>query len=234
MRESNFEMVQRVREMVLEPGFSGIGPRRKRAIQYVLERLEAPCRECEELKKQLDSACQEWNEQKTALDQLLHERDAARKELESATTRIKALTGLIDNLVRFPRDEMRNVLTETLFNIKDREIVDLLHQLAESERARKIAVDAVWIRMRSDSELTDYLYMTEKRMIASGKIAPREKLEEAWWEVLGCSPDASQEEIRMAYQRKAVAAHPDLGGSQEAMARVDAARDAAIAELEAE
>ena len=42
--------------------------------------------------------------------------------------------------------------------------------------------------------------------------------------VLGVSADACREEIEEAYRRKARSAHPDAGGSNEEMARINAAR----------
>src|SRR5687768_15615461 len=44
-----------------------------------------------------------------------------------------------------------------------------------------------------------------------------------WWEVLGVSEHASEEEKRDAYRRLASAHHPDKGGSAEAMAEINAA-----------
>lgn len=48
---------------------------------------------------------------------------------------------------------------------------------------------------------------------------------EQWWQVLGVSPDASRDEVDKAYQAQALHAHPDRGGSADAMARLNAARD---------
>lgn len=54
---------------------------------------------------------------------------------------------------------------------------------------------------------------------------------EQWWQVLGVSPVATREDIDTAYRRLAAAAHPDRqGGSNAAMARLNAARDAGRAE----
>ncbi len=40
----------------------------------------------------------------------------------------------------------------------------------------------------------------------------------AWWTQWGVSPDASREVIETAYRAQARTAHPDHGGSHEAMA----------------
>ncbi len=49
----------------------------------------------------------------------------------------------------------------------------------------------------------------------------------AWWEVLGVPINASEEQITAAFREKALAAHPDLGGSHEAMVRVNEAYEQA-------
>ncbi len=56
--------------------------------------------------------------------------------------------------------------------------------------------------------------------------APRE-----WWDILECRKDASREAIEAAYRRLAKDRHPDRGGSQAAMAELNAARDKALKEI---
>lgn len=51
----------------------------------------------------------------------------------------------------------------------------------------------------------------------------------AWHTVLGIAETATREEIVAAHRRLAAKAHPDKGGSTEAMAEINAARDAALA-----
>lgn len=53
-----------------------------------------------------------------------------------------------------------------------------------------------------------------------------------WWEVLGLALTAGRAEIAAAYRVRAAAAHPDRGGSEAAMAEINAARDAALRHLE--
>lgn len=52
---------------------------------------------------------------------------------------------------------------------------------------------------------------------------------EQWWQILGVGMQATRQEIELAYRAKARTAHPDAGGSDAAMARLNAARDAALA-----
>ena len=47
-----------------------------------------------------------------------------------------------------------------------------------------------------------------------------------WNDILGVPPNASRAEINAAFRAKAASAHPDTGGSHEAMAALTAARDA--------
>lgn len=47
----------------------------------------------------------------------------------------------------------------------------------------------------------------------------------AWHVVLGVRPDATADDIREAYRRKAAEKHPDTGGSHAAMAELNVARD---------
>jgi hypothetical protein len=51
-----------------------------------------------------------------------------------------------------------------------------------------------------------------------------------WWEALGCSRDASAETINERWRVKAREAHPDAGGSHDAMASVNAARQIGLDE----
>jgi len=47
---------------------------------------------------------------------------------------------------------------------------------------------------------------------------------EQWWQVLGVSERATRDEISRAYRAAAAAAHPDRGGSDAAMVRLNVAR----------
>lgn len=51
-----------------------------------------------------------------------------------------------------------------------------------------------------------------------------------WWEVLGVSDCATQEQIQAAFRERAREAHPDHGGSADAMAAVNRARDEGLAD----
>lgn len=51
--------------------------------------------------------------------------------------------------------------------------------------------------------------------------------EENWWDVLECRPDATPDVIQLQYRARVRDAHPDSGGSVEAMQRLNMARDRA-------
>lgn len=51
--------------------------------------------------------------------------------------------------------------------------------------------------------------------------------EKKWWDVLGVSPRASDEEIKEAYRKQAKQHHPDNGGSADRMAAINAAYEQA-------
>lgn len=51
---------------------------------------------------------------------------------------------------------------------------------------------------------------------------------EQWWQVLGLSAGAGRSDVETAFRRLAKDAHPDVGGSDAAMARLNAARAAAL------
>lgn len=54
---------------------------------------------------------------------------------------------------------------------------------------------------------------------------------EQWFQVLEVPASASAGEIDAAYRRKAMAAHPDRGGTHEQMARLNQARDDGLAQV---
>lgn len=49
--------------------------------------------------------------------------------------------------------------------------------------------------------------------------------DDRWWGILGVAETASRADIILAYRTKARTAHPDTGGSDDAMARLNRARD---------
>jgi hypothetical protein len=53
--------------------------------------------------------------------------------------------------------------------------------------------------------------------------------QEEWWDILECLPSADIDTINAQYRVRARSAHPDAGGSHEAMSRLNQARDSALA-----
>lgn len=70
-----------------------------------------------------------------------------------------------------------------------------------------------------------------ERAFTGFKALAAENSGESWWAILGCSALSSKEEIESAYRKRSREAHPDLGGSQELMAKVNLARDQARAQI---
>ena len=58
---------------------------------------------------------------------------------------------------------------------------------------------------------------------------PSASMATPWHETLGVSPNASPDEIRAAHRAKSKTAHPDAGGSAEEMAKLNAAKESALA-----
>lgn len=57
---------------------------------------------------------------------------------------------------------------------------------------------------------------------------PGSKPRRQWWEVLGVVQTAGKDAVERAFREKAKAAHPDAGGSTEAMAELNRARQDAL------
>lgn len=55
---------------------------------------------------------------------------------------------------------------------------------------------------------------------------------EQWWQVLGVTEQATRADIAVAYRRLANGAHPDKGGTNAAMARLNTARDDGLRRFE--
>lgn len=54
---------------------------------------------------------------------------------------------------------------------------------------------------------------------------------ESWWQVLGISPDASEEEIKSAYRQRAKDCHPDAGGTAERFQQLQQAYSDALEQI---
>jgi hypothetical protein len=72
--------------------------------------------------------------------------------------------------------------------------------------------------------------MMMKRAFAGFAALPPPEATRPWFEVLQVLPDAPAEVIEAAFRAMAKRLHPDAGGSEKAMAELNAARDQAIKE----
>lgn len=73
---------------------------------------------------------------------------------------------------------------------------------------------------------------TIERVLEGYALPASSSVERPWWQVLGVSEFATQDEIQAAFREKAREVHPDRGGSTDAMAALNQARDRALAEWE--
>lgn len=72
-------------------------------------------------------------------------------------------------------------------------------------------------RSRERSKFNVTLHMV-RATFTGFKSLPPPPDKKPWWNVLGVGPTASKEAIETAYREKARAAHPDAGGTHEAIA----------------
>lgn len=109
----------------------------------------------------------------------------------------------------------------------DREIVlslDTQDTPAKNLRALYLCIDSMRLMdVRGVGEVARAAYMQ-----LAGPKAERDP-----FEVLGLRPGASKDEIDAMYRVKAKSAHPDTGGSDEAMAELNAAREKALQKVQA-
>jgi len=68
---------------------------------------------------------------------------------------------------------------------------------------------------------------TVSEMFEGFTALPAPTARKAWWEILGVSSDAEPAEIEAAFKTKAKVAHPDMGGSADAMAELNRAKQEA-------
>lgn len=96
--------------------------------------------------------------------------------------------------------------------------------------------DAVWKNMRAIQRTIEALrgierwgssQMLERAFTGFAALPPKSM--PSCWDMLGVSCDASEAEVIAAWREKAKTAHPDTGGSHEAMSALNDAKDIALA-----
>lgn len=154
-------------------------------------------------------------------------RDALFQELGRmhATAVVLSTNYVISNATGLPRGDRRapeDVGVAVYFNRKGKPLVmacDRYTRAEENMNSLRLALDAMRQLERHGGGL-----MAEKAFTGFAALPAPPK----WWEILGVTPTASAADIQAAYRAKARAAHPDNGGSDAAMASLNAARDDAL------
>lgn len=127
----------------------------------------------------------------------------------------------------FPREARRKPDDEGVavyFTFKGKPLVmacDRYQGAAANMASLRIAIDALRALERHGGGT-----MMERAF--SGFTALPPNREAAWYEILGVSVGASPDDIKAAFRQKAKEAHPDAGGSVEAMQSVNAAFEQAM------
>ncbi|MDX2277659.1 MAG: J domain-containing protein [Hyphomonadaceae bacterium] len=104
--------------------------------------------------------------------------------------------------------------------------VDLYNRVADNLCAIAASLDAMRAIERHGGAV-----VMDRAFTGFTALPPPVERERPWWEVLGVSRDASPDEIRAAWRAGAAKFHPDKpGGSHDAVAAINAARDKALAE----
>lgn len=99
-----------------------------------------------------------------------------------------------------------------------------IRQQQEAWFAQKYQAGPAWSAQGSDPLQSAYRGYSQSQQ-------PKALPSNHWTNVLGVKVNATVREIKAAYRALAKVAHADTGGSDEAMARLNAARDQAMKEL---
>lgn len=155
----------------------------------------------------------------------------ARKEMMIEITRLGATSIVVstdqplnrDGSVSLGRRPAGDPGVAVYFKRKGKDVVlacDQYHELHDNMRAIGKTAEAMrGIERWGASDMLDRAFTGFTALAAP----------EQWWQVLGIEQHASIDQIDAAWRKLAKDAHPDQGGSDAAMARLNAARDTAKA-----
>lgn len=161
-----------------------------------------------------------WNSQKSLT---IHE---ARLRLEGELDRLGArdvilstnLALRLDGLPRSGQVEPEDPGVALYFKLKGRDIVmpcDRYDRVADNIAAIAAHIEASRKIERHGVGSLEQIFMGFQALPAP----------EQWWDVLGCSPQATSAEIRKAWKARISESHPDRGGSEAEASRVNWARE---------
>lgn len=176
--------------------------------------------------------------------------DAARRSLQSELERLKAKATVLSSNIPLRLDgEMRADAADRrvddpgvaiYFTLKGKQMVmaqDAFQTVAANMRSLALAIDALRALERHGGGK-----MMERAFAGFSALPPPagHTPKRPWWEVLGYSANPedrallSVDEVKARFHTLAKRRHPDAGGSDAEMAELNAARDEAIAEIEAD
>ena len=102
--------------------------------------------------------------------------------------------------------------------------------LAEAEKAagaRLVEIDASWARAWARVLRGEPAFLDKDEAPRAAPQRPKAEGPRSVWEVLGLAPDASPEDVKRAYRKKALLTHPDHGGDEAAFREVQRAYEVA-------
>lgn len=161
--------------------------------------------------------------------------DKARRELTEELRRLGAREVVVSTNTATRRDGMpyadasRRIIRDpgvaVYFTLKGRQLSmarDTYERIEDNLRSIGLAVAAIRAVERHGGS-----HMMERAFSGFAAIAPPTSC----WVVLGIKPGSTVDEVRAAWRKKIVTAHPDAGGSTDDTVELNRARDAALREI---
>jgi DnaJ-domain-containing protein 1 len=153
---------------------------------------------------------------------LIHKNTALEERTAELQGRIDALEAEVASVPNRLREAVSSGREQVLYAFGHRreEFERMIREFARKEQQRSNQ-ERSWSEERSREEAARKRQEQSRRRSRSSK---------PWWEVLGVSPNATEDEVRRAYRALAKRYHPDHRGTGDSdrMAEINAARDDAI------
>lgn len=156
-----------------------------------------------------------------ALSRLQHELDRLGAELPVVSTNVKVR---LDGLPRSDQGHPEDPGIAIYFQLDGDPICmpcDTYTWVADN-------IAAVAAHIEATRAIERYGVVSLKEMFSGFAAISAQPGQRAWWAVLGIKAEATPSQINEAYRRLARERHPDQGGSDDAMAELNMARDQAL------